>query len=619
MAGPRLSGTATPAAPRAHRLVIAAISAGASLIAAIGFTGSYAAVRDLAAAKGFGTFAYLFPVGIDAGICVLLALDLLLARHRIPLPLLRHTAWLLTAATISFNAATAWPDPLATGMHAVTPLLFITTIEAARHATGRLAHITADTHMDSIRTARWLLAPARTFLLWRRMKLWEQRSYTQALTLEQQRLLYQARLRSRYGRGWRHNAPIEARLPLRLTRYGIPLPHPTPAPHPTAPDDPTPLPPRPTTPPASSPTDTPHTHPHPAHSENTEPQTPDTNRAPAYPTAADHPSNTPATGPGPRQLRAFYEALNDRTGTTRAPARWARWQPDTSHTPPAGGQTPFRDRPHPPAEIPRDSTTALTSPADTSQPGQAAQPQARQHTSSVPAHPQEPVPSVTTLPATAPPDHGPRPKPTHRSPSSTPEQPAAPAPSRQPLAPSPQTAPSTHSTVHSHSTLAPAPPPRTSADGSSPTAPKEHHRPHAGDRSNSPRRTAANSRLPLTDRYYLEWMNYQAEHGAEPTPEQLSTHLAAQGFLGRGDKPITPSNLRRHLLNWRIYNLWTAHHTASTPPAPHDVAQQCATHHITGQYNRPITPQYITQHTPEFERRRHALTHHENPDTDRAQ
>ncbi|MFC7310722.1 hypothetical protein ACFQVC_41730, partial [Streptomyces monticola] len=37
------------------------------------------------------------------------------------------------------------------------------------------------------------------------------------------RLVYQARLRSRYGRNWRRKAPVESLMPLRLARYGVPL------------------------------------------------------------------------------------------------------------------------------------------------------------------------------------------------------------------------------------------------------------------------------------------------------------------------------------------------------------------------------------------------------------
>ncbi|WP_399195026.1 DUF2637 domain-containing protein [Streptomyces sp. WAC 01325] len=199
------------------------------MIAAIGFAGSYTAVRELARKKGFGDFSYAFPIGVDAGICVLLALDLLLTWTRIPFPLLRQTAWLLTAATIAFNGAAAWPDPLGVGMHAVIPVLFVVAVEAARHAIGRIADITADKHMEGVRLTRWVLSPLPTFLLWRRMKLWELRSYEQVIRLEQERLVYQASLRSRFGRGWRRKAPVESLMPLRLARYGVPLSETAPA------------------------------------------------------------------------------------------------------------------------------------------------------------------------------------------------------------------------------------------------------------------------------------------------------------------------------------------------------------------------------------------------------
>jgi hypothetical protein len=212
-----------PTLTRLQRQLVTAVVIGAVIIAGIGFAGSYTAVQALAVKKGFGNFAYVFPIGIDAGICVLLALDLLLTWIRIPFPLLRQTAWLLTASTIAFNGAAAWPDPLGVGMHAVIPVLFVVAVEAARHAIGRSAAITAGRHMDSVRLVRWLLAPLATFRLWRRMKLWELRSYDQVISLEQSRLVERARLRARYGRRWRSKAPIQAVMALRLTRYGRPL------------------------------------------------------------------------------------------------------------------------------------------------------------------------------------------------------------------------------------------------------------------------------------------------------------------------------------------------------------------------------------------------------------
>ncbi|MFB8141758.1 DUF2637 domain-containing protein [Streptomyces parvus] len=214
---------------RTHRILIGVVVAGAVVIAAIGFAGSYAAVRELAEEKGFGTFSLVFPIGIDAGICVLLALDLLLTWMRIPFPMLRQTAWLLTAATIAFNGAASWPDPLGTAMHAVIPVLFVVSVEAARHAVGRIADITADKHMEGVRLTRWLLSPIPTFKLWRRMKLWELRSYEQVIKLEQDRLIYQARLQARFGRNWRRKAPIESMMPLRLAKYGVPLAETAPA------------------------------------------------------------------------------------------------------------------------------------------------------------------------------------------------------------------------------------------------------------------------------------------------------------------------------------------------------------------------------------------------------
>ncbi|WP_372347438.1 DUF2637 domain-containing protein [Streptomyces sp. KL116D] len=139
---------------------------------------------------------------------MLLALDLLLTWIRIPFPLLRQTAWLLTAATIAFNGAAAWPDPLGVGMHAVIPILFVVSVEAARHAIGPdRGHHRGQAHGGRAHHALAAL-PVPTFLLWRRMKLWELRSYEAVIKLEQERLVYQARLHSRFGRAWRRKAPV---------------------------------------------------------------------------------------------------------------------------------------------------------------------------------------------------------------------------------------------------------------------------------------------------------------------------------------------------------------------------------------------------------------------------
>lgn len=229
---PAVDGTLAPAAPgqasttaiklsRTQKILIGVVVAGVLTIATLGFIGSYAAVTQLAIAKGFGRFAHAFPIAVDAGIIAFLALDLLLTWLRMPYPMLRQGAWLLTAATISFNAAAAWPDPIGVGMHGVIPILFVIAVEAARHAIGRIADITANKHIESPPVARWLLNPLGTFLLWRRTRLWDIRSWATALQLEQGRRIYRAQLRKDYGFGWRRKATAEQLLVLKLTRDGM--------------------------------------------------------------------------------------------------------------------------------------------------------------------------------------------------------------------------------------------------------------------------------------------------------------------------------------------------------------------------------------------------------------
>ncbi|MFF0794719.1 DUF2637 domain-containing protein [Streptomyces spiralis] len=462
------------------------VATGALIIAGIGFTGSYAAVRHLATRKGFGHFSYLFPIGIDAGICALLALDLLLTWIRIPYPLLRQAAWLLTAATIAFNGATAWPDPLGVSMHAVIPVLFIVTVEAARHAIGRIADITADKHMEGVRLSRWLLSPVPTLLLWRRMKLWELRSYTQAIKLEQQRLVYQARLRTRHGRTWRRKAPAEALIPLRLTRYGIPLAG--------------------TAPPGPAATDT-HPTPAPAHFPFKPTAGPARTTYEATPAVTSTPPQTDTARLLAEQLPLQQEGLSGSARETTRENTGGSF-PDATRTSPAKEQSVPAPSPHREDDIRREATH-LSSHA-------AIAPSHRQDGPVVDEHPIEP-------------------------------------PSR------------------GHPTLG------------------------------------------VVDRYYLAWTQYQAEHGKEPTAEQLSAHLHHQGIHGRQGQPVTPSTLRRYTFSFRIYTVWAQHRASSASPSPHAVAQDCKNRGITAQYNRPIAHHHISQHTKDFERRWYALTNHKAP------
>ncbi|MFB8182601.1 DUF2637 domain-containing protein [Streptomyces sp. NPDC055966] len=206
---------------RAQKTIAAFVGTGTAFIAALGFAGSYSSVTVKAHALGFGWFANWITIGVDAGIGIFLALDLLLTWLRMPYPLLRHIAWLLTAATITFNASASWPNPLGVGMHAVIPVLFIAATEAARHAIGRIADITADKHMEGPPPSRWFLNPASTFILWRRQRLWGIRLWDTVLELERERRIYIGQLRREHGRGWRRAANADQLLVLRLAKDGM--------------------------------------------------------------------------------------------------------------------------------------------------------------------------------------------------------------------------------------------------------------------------------------------------------------------------------------------------------------------------------------------------------------
>ncbi|MFD3422041.1 DUF2637 domain-containing protein [Streptomyces decoyicus] len=225
-----------------HRVLITVVVLGALTVAGIGFAGSYSAVSDLAARQGFGAYAPWFPIGVDVSILMLLSLDVLLDWLGMTLVLLRYAAWLLSGATIVFNAMAAYPSVLGMSMHATIPIAFLAAVEAARRAISRIAGLSDDRRMDGVRAVRWLLAPLSTALLWRRMKLYELRSYRAVIKLEQERLVYRARLKSRFGRGWRRRAPVESLMPLRLARYGVPLGQTAPAGLAAAGIDPVPLP-----------------------------------------------------------------------------------------------------------------------------------------------------------------------------------------------------------------------------------------------------------------------------------------------------------------------------------------------------------------------------------------
>jgi hypothetical protein len=82
-------------------------------------------------------------------------------------------------------------------------------VEAGRTVLLRRMGRTMGTLRDRVPVARWVLAPWRTWLLWRRMVLWQVTSYREAVDTELELRRAIALLRTRYGRRWRRHAPAD--------------------------------------------------------------------------------------------------------------------------------------------------------------------------------------------------------------------------------------------------------------------------------------------------------------------------------------------------------------------------------------------------------------------------
>jgi hypothetical protein len=184
------------------------------LVAVYGFAGSYATVSALAASRGV-PLAMWVPAGIDGGLVAVVVLDLVLVWVGHPVGWLRQMVRLLSVGTMAANAAGGWPDPVAVCLHTAAPTMVLAMVEAGRSVLLRRMGQERGTVRDGIPLARWMLAPWRTWLLWRRMVLWQVTSYQRALEIELELNRIVALLRSRYGWKWRRHAPADLTWILR--------------------------------------------------------------------------------------------------------------------------------------------------------------------------------------------------------------------------------------------------------------------------------------------------------------------------------------------------------------------------------------------------------------------
>ncbi|MFG2245780.1 DUF2637 domain-containing protein [Spirillospora sp. NPDC048823] len=183
-------------------------------LAVLGGLGSFTTIRRMAEPY-FEGLAWIVPVGMDVGILILLAWDLLMEYLDMPWPVLRWVAWVYIAGTVLVNVSAAHGDFAGSVMNAAMPVLFITVVEGVRHLIRRWVGLTSAGRVERIPAARWALAPVSSLLLWRRMILWHITEYRQGLDLEYRHLEAVSELQQEYGRwSWRWRAPLADRLAL---------------------------------------------------------------------------------------------------------------------------------------------------------------------------------------------------------------------------------------------------------------------------------------------------------------------------------------------------------------------------------------------------------------------
>jgi hypothetical protein len=177
-------------------------------LASYGAVGSYKTISNLATDAGV-PLPRLVPIGIDGGLVGVVVLDLVLAWTGHPVGWLRQLARLLTFGTVAANVTAGWPHPVAIGLHAAAPLMLLAMVEAGRAVLLRRAGLASGTARDGVPYGRWILSPWRTWLLWRRMVLWQITSYRRALETEARLRRARTLLRMRFGRRWKRKAPAD--------------------------------------------------------------------------------------------------------------------------------------------------------------------------------------------------------------------------------------------------------------------------------------------------------------------------------------------------------------------------------------------------------------------------
>lgn len=198
-------------------------------VSALGLYSSFAAVKDKAALPtraggwGWGTDAWMLPIGVDLSILAFSLINLLLIRADRPAAWVKWVPRLGAAGTIYLNWTSGSSLPAQIG-HAILAGLWVVFSEIGAHLyAAHIGEAKGRVRMDRIRISRWILQPISTARIAHYMKSYEEPSYTQALRRDQEWRVYRAMLRQQHGIWYRFNAPSDKRAPLQLASHGLTL------------------------------------------------------------------------------------------------------------------------------------------------------------------------------------------------------------------------------------------------------------------------------------------------------------------------------------------------------------------------------------------------------------
>ncbi|MBT2369965.1 DUF2637 domain-containing protein [Streptomyces sp. ISL-10] len=196
-------------------------------VGTLGLASSYRALEEKAAKTaaqggwGWGTYAWMLPVGVDLGILVFSIVNLLLVKAEKPLAWVKWIPRLLTVVTIVLNWQTGATLEGKLG-HAALAALWVVLSEIAAHLyAAHIGRLKGRSEMERIRFSRWLYSPVGSARVNRLMKTWEITSYETALQRDRALMVYRSQMRAEFGRLWRFKAPEEKLQPLRLAAYGM--------------------------------------------------------------------------------------------------------------------------------------------------------------------------------------------------------------------------------------------------------------------------------------------------------------------------------------------------------------------------------------------------------------